>query len=827
MAFSLNKSLTTSIALFLILAFAASLITCLPIVNAQQQQWKESYAVIMAEPDPVGVGQTMLIVLGISEPLPSIPYGWEDLTVTVTKPNNTTETLGPYKTDPTGTTFATYVPTETGTYYFQTNFPGMWFNTTDYDRYYKPSTSQKLAVTVQEEPATAPSAAPLPTEYWTRPINSENREWSQISGNWLMAYYDSSSNPFNPSTTAPNSAHIMWTKEIDFGGIVGGNYSDTSYYPGESYENKWIPPIIMNGRLYYNKRLGSSSYLGMACVDLRTGEEQWFKEGVTLSFGQLLNFNSPNQHGVIPYLWSTSGTTYSMYDAFTGEWILDIEGVSRGTMTFGPNGEILVYNLFTQGGVLKLSLWNSTNVDGFLALNYGEASPMWRPPQGATLNGTTGMMWTVNATSVDSSPRATALVDDVLVATAYSPEQLSRGLYTQEAGWLHYGFSLKPGQEGQLLWSKTRVVTGNRTMSITGARGTVASEGIYTAQIKETKQYVGYDVHSGQELWITDPTESDWSMFLMGGQAIAYGKFYTASYSGEVNAYDITDGTNVWTYYDGSSGLATPYGQNPFCSGVTGAASVLTVADEKVYAVNNEHSPSMPLYKGYELHAIDAETGAGLWTILGWYQHPVIADGYLVTLNAADNRIYSFGKGPSATTVTASPKVSMEGSSVLVEGMVIDTAAGTMQNEQAARFPNGVPAVSDANMSAWMEYVYMQQPRPTDVTGVNVTISVVDPNNNSYEVGRTTSDASGMFKLAFTPEVPGEYTVIATFDGSESYWSSYAQTAINVEEAPTSTPAPTPTPTPMTDMYVLGIGSAILIAVIIGFVVLILIFRKR
>jgi hypothetical protein len=256
MKFSSNKSLNTSIALFLILAFAASLITCLPIVNAQEEQWKESYAVIMAEPDPVGVGQTMLIVLGISEPLPSIPYGWEDLTVTVTKPDDTTETLGPYKTDPTGTTFATYVPTETGTYYFQTNFPGMWFNTTSYNRYYKPSTSEKLAVTVQEDPVSGPAAAPLPTEYWMRPINSENREWSQISGNWLMAYYDSASNPFNPYTTAPDTAHIMWTKEIDFGGIVGGNYSDISYYPGESYENKWIPPIVINGRLYYNKRLG-------------------------------------------------------------------------------------------------------------------------------------------------------------------------------------------------------------------------------------------------------------------------------------------------------------------------------------------------------------------------------------------------------------------------------------------------------------------------------------------------------------------------------------------------------------------------------------------
>jgi hypothetical protein len=566
----------------------------------------------------------------------------------------------------------------------------------------------------------------------------------------------------------------------------------------------------------------------MACVDLRTGKEQWFKEGVTLSFGQLLNFDSPNQHGVIAYLWSTSGTTYKMYDAFTGEWILNIEDVPRGILTFGPNGEILVYNLFTQGGVLKLSLWNSTNVDGFLSLAYGESSPMWRPPQGATLNGTTGNMWTVNATPVAGSPRITALfASDVLVATAYSPEQLSRGLYTQEAGWLHYGFNLKPGMEGQLLWSKTRTVTGNRTMSITGARGTVASDGIYTAQIKETKQYIGYDAHTGAELWTTEPGESDWSMFLMGGQAIAYGKFYTASYSGEVHAYDITDGTEVWTYYDGSSGLATPYGQNPFCSGVTGAASVLSVADGKVYAVNNEHSPSMPLYKGYELHVIDAETGNGLWTILGWYQHPVIADGYLVTLNAADNRIYSFGKGPSATTVTASPKVSMEGSSVLVEGIVTDIAAGTEQDEQAARFPNGVPAVSDANMSAWMEYVYMQQPLPTDVTGVNVTISVVDPNNNSYEVGRTTSDASGMFKLSFIPEVPGEYTIIATFDGSESYWPSYAQTAINVDEAPAATPEPTPTPAPMTDAYVLGLGAGAIIAIVVIGLILILMMRKR
>jgi hypothetical protein len=48
-----------------------------------------------------------------------------------------------------------------------------------------------------------------------------------------------------------------------------------------------------------------------------------------------------------------------------------------------------------------------------------------------------------------------------------------------------------------------------------------------------------------------------------------------------------------------------------------------------------------------------------------------------------------------------------------------------------------------------------------------------------------------------------------------------------VDDAPAETPPPPATPAPMTDTYVLGIGSAILIAVIIGFVVLILIFRKR
>jgi hypothetical protein len=106
-----------------------------------------------------------------------------------------------------------------------------------------------------------------------------------------------------------------------------------------------------------------------------------------------------------------------------------------------------------------------------------------------------------------------------------------------------------------------------------------------------------------------------------------------------------------------------------------------------------------------------------------------------------------------------------------------------------------------------------------------VIVSVLDPNNNVYEVGRATSDENGMYSVAFTPQVPGKYTIISTFEGSESYWGSYAETAINVEEAPSATPVPTPTPAPMTDTYIVGFGSAMLVAIIIGFVLLLL--RKR
>ncbi len=83
-------------------------------------------------------------------------------------------------------------------------------------------------------------------------------------------------------------------------------------------------------------------------------------------------------------------------------------------------------------------------------------------------------------------------------------------------------------------------------------------------------------------------------------------------------------------------------------------------------------------------------------------------------------------QGPSSTTVSIANDVVKSGDSVMITGNVIDVSPGTTQSVNGMRFPNGVPAVSDASQSAWMAYVYMEKPRPTNVTGVTVTLSVID-----------------------------------------------------------------------------------------------------
>jgi hypothetical protein len=204
-----------------------------------------------------------------------------------------------------------------------------------------------------------------------------------------------------------------------------------------------------------------------------------------------------------------------------------------------------------------------------------------------------------------------------------------------------------------------------------------------------------------------------------------------------------------------------------------------------------------------------------------------LADGYNTWFNGYDNQIYVVGKGTSQTTVSAPNAAITLGNSLIISGTVTDTSSGANQDQVAKNFPNGLPVASDASMKDWMGYVYQQKPMPTNFTGVDVTVTVIDANGNYRVIGTATTDASGSYGIQWTPDITGKYTVIATFAGTNGYWSSYAETYFAVDEAAaTATPQPTASPS-AADLYFLPAVAGLLIAMIVVIAMVALVLKKQ
>ncbi len=341
------------------------------------------------------------------------------------------------------------------------------------------------------------------------------------------------------------------------------------------------------------------------------------------------------------------------------------------------------------------------------------------------------------------------------------------------------------------------------------------SYGPYVGYDTGNMTFHAYNINTGQELWTCHVAEWPWGSNIQSSHvAFAYGNMYFATYDGYCYAVDLVTGKLKWQSDYAGDTSELPYGTWSFYNGPI-------VADGKLYCSQSEHTPSQPRPRGNQIYCIDAYTGHFLWKVHGSLLPLSLTDGILVCCNEYDGLWYAFGKGQTATTVSASPKVLAKGSSVLIEGTVMDQSTASANT----------PAIADSDMTVWMDYLHMQNATllnsPPEVNGVPVTLTATAPDGTSINVGSTTSDGYGKFSYDWTPPGTGIYKIQATFAGSESYWSSTDETSISAKEtvspsasmsasstSPSIAPPPSTQAAPSMTIYIAIAAAVIAIAAI-------------
>jgi hypothetical protein len=836
MAISKNKVTIAALSVFLMVTLALSVVPA----NAQEGVVRKTYPFVDAVPDPVGVGEQVLIRFGILQQLPNVAYYYSGLTVTIEDESGHTTELGPFKTDSTGGSITIWTPDTVGTYKVTSHYPqqtwiwGDFFNLEGNNMILNgtimgASTSETVTLVVNEEPLPTYPSPPLPTEYWTRPVDPQLREWFSITGNWVIrpdnsyAYWQDD---------APETAHVLWAEPLTTGGLTGGLWQGdvaASSETGDAYEGKFPNAVVMNGILYYT-RTDTRAELAPAIIgiDLHTGEQVFFLNDTSLSFGQILYFNSWNYDGVYTYLVSTSGTTWDFYDPFTGNWQFGFTDVPSGTTYRDPNGNILIFQMDYENN--RMLAWNSTAAGhahlGAMGPDYGS----WgNSVHGAYRNASDPRAYTVNTTIPAGLQAGTSFFSPVLkiypdrVMTAY-------WTYTDVRVWAL-------DWNGNLLFDKTWSAPaeweeGINTIQYGGATNEVEN-GVFWLWDKELQTHYAFSTETGNYLW---QTESEHWLDSYGWGNVehtwyaAYDHLYSAGVAGILYAYNLDDGTTDWTYT-----MSDAYGEP--VTGENWWGWIDLIADGKIYIGTVEHSAEMPIPRGGPYICINATNGEEIWRVNGMFRQTrwggcgVIGDSIIGTMDTYDQRVYAIGKGPTMTTVSAPDNGVPYGQSVMIRGTVKDVSPGTKSAELTLRFPSGVSAVSDENQSAWMLYVYKHfeyAPHETWV-GVPVTLFVVDQNMNTREIGTaTTSAENGAFAFAWTPDIPGTYYLYAQFQGSKAYFGSHAETAFVVDEAlAEATPVPTSTTGSLADMYILPATIGIIVAIVVIGLIIILMLRKR
>ena len=427
-----------------------------------------------------------------------------------------------------------------------------------------------------------------------------------------------------------------------------------------------------------------------------------------------------------------------MYDAMTGDYILTIvNGSSFNKLLLDDHGGLMGYYLSIIDGQRSLVVWNSTRTMLRGTSGNGDLNNawQWRPTQDGIYDFQNGIEWTAPiAEEIDgNSIRLSVVGVDEESETVLMSYYSGQSSYFQ-GGW--YVYADYDSVDGHLLWGPVNQTKVENSRLLVSAE--TMGKGVWVEFDSAALTATGFSLATGNKVWGPNPMPNV-NPFTSLGQRYSNGPdgaLLTWTYGGDAYFIDMATGTFNWEYHAPSSGYESPYGTWPFWT-----FSVGTVADCKLF-VSVSHMYSPPLFHHAQQMALNLTEGSVVWSITAFdvTSAPAISDGVMVTLNAYDNQLYAWGKGPTKMTVDA-PNIGLTTATpITIRGTIMEISAGSQQEAPAARFPNGLPCVSEENQQTWMEYVYMQQPRPTKATGVDVTISVLDPNGNCYDVTTTTSD---------------------------------------------------------------------------------------
>jgi len=649
--------------------------------------------------------------------------------------------------------------------------------------------------------------AELPNEnaYWSYPINANNREWYQISGDWMGS---SANNPtqlrWQPYGTAPNSGHIVWKQPIKIGGMIGGDYGSISYVASTQ------AVVVMDGKVFTNIPLPvistaafGSSVNQFRCIDQTTGQVLYVANGsisggIHLPGSEYAQTNVATQEGgivVLPssygsyqysYLYGTAtvaGITYwNYYDPMTGTLVRQISNCSSARLI--------------DGTVLAFGAANSPTILG------GSYVYRWNLTSVVNNNWSTGITWKT------PMPKPNAYLTPSIFAVSQDASVIVVGSRNQ-----YWGYNADTGAQ---LWNLTLdyPVTTNEEMALANVDMFIVFDAVHST-------FHCYSILTGAQLFETASfADSPWATTytIYTSETNDLNNLYCAFPDGSVRAFSLTDGHLVWT----STAIpSTEYANNviPLIQGG------FVLVDGKIYvyggyAISYQIDP-VPRFAC--LLCINATTGDTLFTLNGGVAPSAAANGYLIGASTFDGNLYCLGKGKTSTSITIQNNAIVQGATVLIQGNVLD---------QSPAQP-GTPAVSDASISEQMDYLHMQNSTllnsPPTPTGVQVTLTAVDSNNNPITVGTTTTDAAGNFYYSYVPSQTGIYKITATFAGSNSYYSSSSETGVTVTEAPLPTATTTSNAATTTDVssiltyLVVGIVAIIIAIAIVG----VLLLRKK